>query len=193
MVLWLGMVFTVQFILMRYFRGEKYDGYLVYLHSLIFLLVGWAIYQVIKAQKFLGGVILLALLVSGIYFSLPILDWNNDVASFEPVAQKISTPVAVYARNLSSSNCAYSLAAYLEMKNKNDDSGLPIGVCLYNLDNCQAPGAVEIANVNFQNDICVIADLSKVPRENLTKKNDWYDFSTLAVYDDVQNWWKKEN
>jgi len=37
----------------------------------------------------------------------------------------------------------------------------------------------------------VVVDLSAVHAEELAKQNDWYPFSVLATYDDVQNWWRK--
>ncbi len=96
---------------------------------------------------------------------------------------------SIYAKNLDASNVTFSQSLILEKNNLGDNSGRLLGICLYN--SCNAEGAKEITKGKFQGQEFIVADLEKIRKENLSKKNGWYAFSAVTVYDDVQNWWKK--
>ena len=186
----------IQLVMLRYLRTEKYDGYLIYFHPILLTLVGWTIFQIVKLNRLVGLFLFTAALVLSMRANVAFYQWNNDAANLYAVSQKLQNlfgdeKVFMYGRSLSSSNVSYSLSAVLDSTGVGAENGRPIGVCLYEITSCATAGAVEIMKGKFQGDVFIIADLGSVPGENLSKQNDWYPFSKLAVYDDVQNWWRK--
>lgn len=189
-------VLAIQVFMLRYFRGEKYDGYLIYFHPVLLSLISWAIYELVKLNKFIGAAAVILVIIAGLKSNTTFYTWNNDVSKLyrisEAIQQKFpNEKVVLFGRSLLSSNVSYSLSTVLDATGVGGESGRPVGVCLYGLDGCSTPGAREIVSADFQGENFVVADLGTVPAGELTKKQDWYPFSKLAVYNDVQNWWKK--
>ncbi len=187
-------VFGMQFLMMRFFRGERYDGYLVYFHPMILLFVAFMIKAFLKLNKWFGFVLIFGLIIFSIWTVMPVLDWNNDVGNLEKIVQVLKTrypgqKFSIYAKNLAASNVTFSQSLILEKNSLGHNSGRLLGICLYN--SCNTRGTQEIARGEFQGQEFIVVNLEKVGIENLSKKNDWYAFSAVAVYDDVQNWWKK--
>ena len=194
-IIWPLIIFGAQIFLLRYFRGEKYGGYLVYLHPVIILTIGWFLHNLLKINRWLGFSMFILILVFNMKLNNPVLDWDNDAGKLKTMISEVSkiypnSKFTVYARGLSSSNCAYSFSALVQGENKGDSFGAPLGICQNGLDDCGQPGAIKIAKTIFQNESCGLVDLTKINKSSLTKKNDWYNFSAIAVYDDVQNWWR---
>lgn len=52
--LWLAIVFVIQVILNRYYRGERFEGYLVYFHPLIMFFSAFVIINLLKIKGWLG-------------------------------------------------------------------------------------------------------------------------------------------
>lgn len=185
-------VFGVQFLLIRYFRGEKYDGYLVYFHPIVLILITFTVNTFLKLTKWGGFILVLGLISFLIWMAMPILDWNNDAGNLMKINSVLKSrfpgqKFSLYARSLTASNMAFSQSLILERDNLGDDKGRLLGACLYSCDNM----GTEIIKSEFQGQSFVIVDLAGVEKKSLTKENGWYPFSAVAVYDDVQNWWKK--
>lgn len=53
-VFWLGVVFTIQVVLNRYYRGERFEGYLLYFLPLILVFSAWFVWSLLKLNKWLG-------------------------------------------------------------------------------------------------------------------------------------------
>lgn len=186
-------VFGGLFLMMRYFRGERYDGYMVYFHPLVLILVAFAINTFIKFNKWFCFVLMMILMSFSVFTLMPTLDWNNNAGNLVEINSILKSKYpgqkfSIYAKDLPASNVTFSQSLILEKENLGDDNGKLLGVCLYT---CDTVGAIEIAKGNFQNESFVVADLTNVGKDKLTKENGWYPFSAIAVYDDVQNWWKK--
>ncbi len=177
-------VLAVQLIGVRYQRGEKYDGYLIFLHPLILFVIGWSLWQLSKISKALFFAVSMVLVITSIIFIMPTLDWRNDSGKLFQATQTLKAKFpgekfALLGNSPAISNCAYSLSYVLESQKIGSDNGRPIGICK---DSCNLP---KIITINYQNDSCVLVDLET------TNKDDWQPFSLYKVYDDVQNWWKK--
>jgi len=196
LIFWPAFILAVQVLLFRYYRGERYEGYVIYLHPVILLLLSWTIYQIIKWKAKIGYLLFMILFVLTMKSNMAILDWSNNVDRVNIIATdlKKSFPnekFTLYGRNLATSNCAYALSWILESQNLNSEAGRPIGICMYNFETCPTAGIKYLQTLNFQNDICAVVDLKEADSKELIKKNGWYPFSTLAVFSDVQHWWKK--
>ncbi|MCL4397654.1 hypothetical protein M1403_01355 [Patescibacteria group bacterium] len=185
----------IQIIWLRYLRSERLDGYLIYFHAGLILLVGWVLNQILRINKILGLLASFSLIVSGLYFSKDTMNYNNNFQRLAIVRDQLEKKfpgekLAVYGKGLATSNVSYSFSLALEASGDESDFGRPVGICLYSSENCGLANATESAKGEFQGQEFSVVDLS----ENwnlLTKQNGWYPFSVLAVYDDVQNWWRK--
>lgn len=179
-------IFGMQFLMMRFFRSERYDGYLVYFHPITLLLVAFTINEFLKLNKRLGFVLTFGLIIFSIWTVMPVLDWNNDANNLMKINAILKSrypgqKFSIYAKNLSASNVTFSQSLILEKDNLGNNNGKLLGVCLYN---CDVFGTVQIAKGNFQGEPFEVVELEK-------REKGWYNFSAVAVYDDVQNWWKK--
>jgi len=56
--------FLLSFVMLRYFRGERFDGYIIFLHPFILILTGWACLELFKFNRFVG-ILIIALFVLG--------------------------------------------------------------------------------------------------------------------------------
>lgn len=189
-------VLLIQVVMLRYYRGEKYDGYLIYFHPLVLFLIGTAMYYLLRWTRKVGFLVVMIFVVGSIYSTNQYWSYPNQVEKLRGLVEVIRTDfhsqkVALYGRGLGTSNSSSPLSYLLLFSDLEDDNGIPVGVCRFEVASCVTPGAKELAKTDFQGEPIVIADLSTVPRGQLTKKNDWYQFSVLAMYDDVQNWWRK--
>lgn len=195
-IIWPIIILVVQIVMLRYFRGEKYDGYLVYFHSVIILAVGWVLWELTRISKWSGAAMIMAVVFTSIRLTMPSTSWNNDGDKLMTMVKTLASrypdeKFTVYVRSLSSSNCAYSFSAILEGANLGKSTGQPIGICQNGPDDCGQAKAIKLSRINFQGSSCTLVDLQNVDANTLTKKNDWYNFEASAVYDDVQNWWRK--
>jgi hypothetical protein len=191
------LVFAGQVFLLRYLRGEKFPGYLVYLHPIVLLLLGSGLDHLSRWGKRAGGLALLVVILISISAAVLTADrTHNDARRLwemeKTVAARLAGEgVAVYGKGLATSNGSFSLALLLQNEGLMNDNGRAVGVCLYSLEACDEKNIREIARTEFQGQIYVAADLSGVEKGRLIKDNNWYPFSTLAVFADVQHWWRK--
>ena len=76
-------VFGMQFLMMRFFRGERYDGYLVYFHPIVLILAAFSVETFLRFTKWLGFTLVLGLIAFSIWTVMPVLDWNNGAGNLE--------------------------------------------------------------------------------------------------------------
>lgn len=187
-IFWLLIAFVIQFVVFRYFRGERYEGYVIYFHGILYLLIGWTFYELCKLNKIIGFTTTALFIFLSIAMLVPLQDQTNDVPKLFAAAAKLDPKVkySVYAKDLPTSNCTFAFSWVVESKKMGDDKGFPLGVCKSSDNSCQVEGESFISELKFQGDRCVVVRLPRKP-EN------WYNFSKEAVFDDVQNWWRKED
>lgn len=189
-------VWLIQFVMLRYYHGEKFDGYLIYFEPLIVFIVGAAICYLVRLNKIIGLALMFGIMFCNIYNTNTYWSYQNEAYKLVDTTKIIGQyfggqKVAVFGRGLSTSNSVFPLSYTILTSGLEDDRGIPIGVCQYDLDGCGEKEAKQISKTEYQGMVITIADLSQVPRQRLTKDNNWYEFSVLATYDDVQNWWRK--
>lgn len=188
-------VLMVQVLMLRYFRGERFEGYLVYFHPTIILLLGMGLMFLVKLKRKVGFVVIALFLLGSIYSYGKYWPYSNEMSKLVAIRRTVvdrygRIKVALYGKS-ETANVSYGLSYLLATSAMEDDNGLAVGVCRFVVEGCGAHEAVEIAKTTFQGDPIILADLSSVPTKTLTKQNRWYQFTMLAVHDDVQNWWRK--
>lgn len=192
-----GIVFLIQFVMLRYYPGEKYDVYLIYQFPLIILLFSWALYQICKPGKSIFFIVSFGIIVLGLTSLAPWIEWKNEATNLYKLRDQLMSrypneKFKLYGKTLSSSTCAYSFSMILSKADLAASSGRPIGLCLSHIDNCMIGKKRFIASAKFQTYSCVLSDLKGVPQKGLTKQLEWYPYYPEAVYNEIQYWWIKE-
>lgn len=129
--------FLLMFIMLRYFRGERFDSYLVFLHPFVITLTGWMVLNLYK-KKIAVGLLLLILIVGGSIqrdiqeiknsenFTAYIVKlWINQILEKYP-HEKFAVYDLQYARR----DKSLPLALFLDVGKKIDDKGLKIGIAI---------------------------------------------------------------
>jgi hypothetical protein len=202
----LAVVFSILLIINRYYRGERSEGYLVYLTPFILLFTSWAIYKMFEIsysklwQKIAVGVgtLILLLILSVNYVSATkYIQGDQTLQTLRTVIDKLektypNKKFKIYDYKSQWTYQSYPLALFLSYENKIDnDKGIPIGVT------CGSPDCVCIENqckkkmskiAMYNNQI--VADISMVKDLN-SKGSPWETISEEDMYDDLIGWAKK--
>lgn len=135
--------FIFFFVYLRYYRGEKFEGYLMYLHPLIFLICAWFFFQVSRRQKILAFLVLVVL--AGLNFSslknyfsnLKFNEWQYFQQLESKLNQKAGkrSKFAVYdfavgEGETNTSDVSQALTLYLDTRNRLDpEKGTILALC----------------------------------------------------------------
>lgn len=193
--------FLYNFILLRYYWGERSFGYLMYLRPFVFILTGYTIifFHGIIIKKFsqkIGTtflIIILAGITANIFpqmmtvlqrdpFTLEMYHYVNILESFYPnknfIIYKCVNPKAIVKTHIVS-----SVVFLLDMRKKIDSQGVKIAV---NDTNCRYPdsGTVDIPDTS-------LTDISKASNEAISKAY-WKPYVFKDIYEPTARWWFKE-
>ncbi len=190
-------IFLLQLVLLRYYRGEKFDGYLGYWHPTVFLVVGWSMFQISKIRRGVFFLLMIVIIAASLVATAKAVFINNEVRNLQLLVKKLqrqypSQKFSVYSKSLRASNCSYTLSYLIEMAGLESDTGQPVGVLLGESKEWGVVPAAEIGKAEFSNDSCSLVYLGDKIKPELIKQNDWYNFTKGAVYADTQDWWRKE-
>lgn len=129
--------FLLMFIMLRYFRGERFDSYLVFLHPFVIALTGWMVLTLCK-RRMIVGLLLLILIVGGSiqrdiqeiknsenFTAYIVRLWINKILEKYP-HEKFAVYDLEYARR----DKSLPLALFLDIDKKIDDRGLKIGIAI---------------------------------------------------------------
>lgn len=192
------LVFLIQFVAFRYYRGQAFDGYLVYLHGIMVLMLSWLAFSLVKLNK-LFGLALLIVLVIAIASSVRLMSWDNNYDQMTRLVsalkskypdEKFSLYGKMVRENIDTLNCGYSLSYALDAHKLSDNTGRPLAICKYTLETCRDSAIEFIGQMDFQNDACFLGSIPQ-SENNLTRENEWFPFTKEEVYKDVQGWWQK--
>ena len=126
---------VIVFFLLRYYRGEKFDGYFVFMHPFMLILTGWICFMALKINKFLGIILTTALLLIGLSTFIATTShsqnetyrrskfWGDVVIAHYP-----DKKFNVYGFKEMSISLSYPFILYLDSQNKIDNNGYKIGL-----------------------------------------------------------------
>jgi hypothetical protein len=184
------LIFSAQFILFRYHRGERFEGYTLYFHPLIIFFSGWTVYQLYKIKNALGFLFLSVIIIANLTLIFPHLkSAQNQIPVFQKITRDLNErypdkKFSLWDYNFNSNAYSYGLSVWLDSLGKIDKAkGIPIAVCL---NSC--PSELEIINTDYIP--AVIADLKNIDNNLLTSPT-WHDVNPEAVFEDVGFWWQK--
>lgn len=166
-----------EFILLRFYKGPKFSGYFVYLFPFIALVISYALTLIWEKSKPVFLIFALAFLVNFVTFFTAVIRTPAAGAGFDLLPKE---KISVYSDNPYATECAYSLALYLDGNKRLGNGSSPVSVCPDTPKNCGQTDL--IASFPFKGGVCSLFSL---------KKPTGKDYSRKAVYNDVQNWWTK--
>lgn len=200
---WLGVIFILMAIVLRYYRGEMFSGYFIYFYPFIILFSAWAIDVVFAHQKILGISLFAVIVLSNTAFNWRYLLRDFAGGRIDKVQETISLltrrfpdkTFIPYVWGSVSEDQGYGLVIMLLRSGKLSADGMPIGFC-----QPRCLGQYPIINqVTWQEEVTIV-DLSHfdVSQENAVSAREnppgqpWKLFTPAAIYGDVAEWWKEK-
>jgi len=187
--------FLFNFILLRYYWGPRFFGYLNFLRPFVFIFTVFAIFN-IRYKKIYIGLILLPFIV---FFSYPRIaselaqdpftayarNGTNEIEQKYPNA-KFTLYTCEKKTSGSYESLAYSILFYLELKNKITNNGIKIAVkndCEYPKDNklSEKTGYSLLSGIE-------IMDFSSASNSAILESG-WKPLTFSKIYNDHARWW----
>lgn len=182
------LVFFCMFLLLRYYRGERHDGYILFTHPFVLILCGWVILNLIKLNKILGyaflGIIIAASLNVNILTiknstnntALKVKDWKEQLISMYP-DEKFN----VYDSKGENKTFSLPLSLFLDVDGRASDNGMNIGITYNSHDKLKYNSMIEDEKGNR------ILNLNGATHQDL-KEDGWFNASPDAVYKETEEW-----
>lgn len=201
-----GIILGIFLIIIRYYRGERFEGYLIYTAPFIFLITGWTLLQlsifisyttnkIFRSREHrhiatffffvVFSLILFFDLVNARQFIFGTNLLNDEVksASILLMQKYPNKKFALYDYKWKTSGDTYALSLYLHASGKAKTEGYPIGI----IGNTSASIDKKVVVGTFFGH--TIVDLGK-HRGQLNKDN-WTRVNPQDVYDDLITRWTK--
>lgn len=187
-IMLLSFSFIIQVILLRYYRGEKFFGYLQFFHPFMFIYTGYLLYLLIKKINNKPATVIILILYLIMVFPQSLSYLAPDKFNLESTArlnlltkkfpgQKFST---YECKNVYDTNRIQGLVLLLYMNKKYEDQGRKIAI--YN------PACNYYQNDAFGGDL---VDVTSIPEEKL-QSGGLVQMTPLAIYTGTARWWFKE-
>ncbi len=186
----LGVILFLQFILLRYHRGERFEGYLIYFHPLILFFSAWGLVTLAKSYKKIVFFIVLIVVIFGFKIFLPeMLLAQNQTPILEKIVKTLKErypekKFSIYDYNFASSAYSYGISVFLDKEGLIDKEGIPIGVC-----SPSCPQQFPLISDLYEP--AKVVDISSLPKEEF-KKPTWNNVNPRVVFEEVTLWWQKE-
>ena len=199
----IGAIFGILILVIRYYRGVRFEGYMIYTAPFIFLLSGWAMlaiydFSIIKFRKkgikkmlpliflLLFTVILAADFDNAGQFIFFKSYYNRDIArSIDNLASSHpNTKFKIYYTPWGVSGPVYAVSLLMSDRKLLDKNGLPIGLTRFT--------DVDIKNTEIIGNLAGLAtiDPRRYDDKKISKK--WAPANPEDVYDDLITRWTKQ-
>lgn len=187
------LAFLLNFILLRYYWGPRFFGYLNFLRPFVFIFTTFAILN-LKYKKIYVGLMLLPLIIFFSYprimselkrdsYSMWIYGGINELEKKYP-NDKFSLYTCSTKYNSYYNSTAFSALLLLEANNKHDDKGIKIGL----KGKCQLP-----KKTNVKEDYPVVSSISLVDFSSASNSAilgaGWKPITFTRMYNQYARWW----
>lgn len=186
--------FLLILIMFRYFRGEKFDGYFVFLHPFVITLTGWMVLTLYKRKAILG-LLLIFLIIGGSiqkdiqeikksenYTAYVVKVWINKILEKYP-HEKFAVYDLEYARR----DKSLPLALFLDRDKRIDDRGLKIGLTIATSGSQFKHPVILGDRGGYQ-----ILDLNSSTSAELSTEG-WVFINPSQIYHSTQEWYVGKN
>jgi len=189
--------FLLIFIMLRYYKGQIFGGYTVFLDPFVLILTSWVLYEILRFKKSIFYLLILIISISTIYIDVReasaatnltakySFEWSNLLIKKVP-----NKKFVIYDYNNNFDNMSRPLSLYLYNKNKLDDDGLRIGIIN------GTPSAIMKDQKKFP---IILGELGQYQFIDLSassdaslKKNKWFPVNPSDVYGSLEDWYKNK-
>ena len=191
-----GLIFSFFsiFLMLRYYRGERIDSNLIFLHPFILIFTGWVILKTLKLNHFAGLALALVIIIFTLKMDLiqiknadnfaAILaqEWREDLIKTFP-----NKKFSVYDYQYKHVHKSLPLVLFLEDKNKIDDEGLRIGLYIATTKTNFSYPAIIGTRGGYQ-----ILNFGQTSVSDLSKE-EWANVNTRQIHKSTVEWYKKNN
>lgn len=188
------LAFILNFILLRYYWGPRFFGYLNFLRPFVFIFSGYVILQLSNSRygKYIFPAVMIFLFFFIIPNSLQMLSKDPQALSVYDTAQAIERSMPnktfqVFTCSKSKNNTktfAYSLVFLLDDLNKIADNGIPLGVnseeCITTDDNEE-----KVKKIKDAEEVVILPDSSDI----YLSRHGWRHASFKTIYTEIARWW----
>lgn len=183
--------FLCSFVMLRYFKGNLYDGYLVFLHPYILILTGLAIRSVYYWKKLLGILLIVLIVISSIYVVLPEILHARNEASIRAkhwmnllIETYPNNKFLLYDYRYKNTGFSLPLVLYLNYQKKLDDDGYRIG--FGNIDALAREWHTTVLGNKMGFEFLDLQSSSSA----VLKENLWADVNPSMIYHSTVEWYK---
>jgi hypothetical protein len=188
-------IFLFYFIYLRFYRGEKFEGYLIYLHPIILMILGWGLFVLTKWKRLFFAAFFVVLIVASQNLTTALKIYNfNEYQRFEVIEKKLiiaaggKTKFAVYdfadSRGMTDTwDVSDAFSAFFASRGVLDyKNGVKIGLCR---TSCPGGSQTEIKDefFDFYKDRMIL--VNKQDKVRLVER------SPAAVTREIAFWWKE--
>lgn len=193
---WLIAIFSLLIITVRYFRGEIFEGYLLFIHPFILVLTTISLFAFLKINATRKATTLLLCTVTIFNFLSDIQIFSHKGNIVSEINKTIDTLTGLYPHSkfipfdfqYNSTEFTYSLSLLLQSRGLIDPNGTPIGVCLWA---CTGFEEHQDITANYGGKMYDLIRLSGFSEDTLLRSQ-WFDLSPAHTLDEVGFWWKKK-
>lgn len=178
----LASVFLILVIINRYYKGERFEGYLLYFQPFILFFTAWMLKKVTAFNKIIGFTLITIIVFTSIVSQRDRLKYNNHVSRIYESLNQVNNiypgqKISVYDLRLNSSEISFPISMIAQSQKKISADGVKIGICRY---------CPETNNVIYKFDeIYAMSDLTKTDEINM---KDWRRVNPDDIYDDLIGW-----
>lgn len=185
--------FVLEFILFRYYHGERFRGYFLFLDPVISLLLAWLLFQVYKFKKIFLIVIMVFILFNSVVATVKVLAQNNSASDMFTMRDNLKSKYpgkqfTLYTNHPRAGACSFNFDLILDSAGLLSPNGYPLGMCVDSPQAC-SPNPVLISTHYLGGEKCYLLDLTG-DQNFQSRLGWWHDFDKRALFDEVENWWK---
>jgi hypothetical protein len=162
--------FFVIFIWLRYYRGELFDSYLIFLHPFVLIFSAWVIYKIFKFNK------IIAILL---FFVIAFFTIQKDLIEISMAKTPTGKNIEQWKKAIEEKFPNDKFAVYI-YKYENSEKALPI-ILYLNADKRIQDNGRKIG-ISFNGDKINVLQLKEIPK-------DYIFINPSAVYKSVEEWY----
>lgn len=179
---------------LRYFRGEIYEGYLIFSHPFILTITAWTVYKLWKLNKYLGLVVFFIIIINTMKLNITEINKATNLTALQAknleyllITKFPQEKFAIYDFQYAHRGLSLPLVLFLARDNKISDQGKRIGMAV------TTPGSNDrnlYPVISGKTGESQLFDLSSSTSSQLLKSG-WSFINPSQVYEITERWYLK--
>lgn len=199
----LSIIFFILLLVLRFYRGERFDGYMIYIAPIIIIICAWVFNFLIQLSQTMNMKRTKYMLPAIVYIFLALIiifDFKNgsqfvftNFGEQTRIREAENTLYSLYPNKKfqlydyywNSTDASYALGGFLKQSGKTDPNGIKIGIIRgkYPLSTSAQP--------IYSGGWWEVMSMDKIP-ESQIKRPEWAPVNPNDIYDDLMKWQKTE-